>query len=619
MDFSSMYFQISGGIFLILLMFIYFTKKRINTFETKLYSVILILNLVGLIIDLTSTSFATLGLNETVLKISSKLYLVYLFSFYFLFTVYLKSLIAEKNSNKSLYKLDEVFSKKGSKILLAVYALVCIVILSLELINNTDPGAIYTYGAAVDFISLLAVVINIIIVYLIIKNAKKLEATKLIPIVSLVILGAGSSLLQIAHPELLIITFIYIVISFVMYFTIENPDLKLIEALNTAKNDAEKANRAKSEFLSSMSHEIRTPLNAIVGLSKEVSLKSDLDKDAKEDLEDIVNASNTLIEIVGNILDINKIESSSITVKEYEYNLLDLVSSVIRVNEPRIGNKNIVLTTSYASDLPYTLYGDGAHIKTILTNLLSNAIKYTDKGKIEVRVKCINQNDKSILIFSVEDTGKGIKEEHIKKLFDKFERLDAERNSTTEGTGLGLAITKQLIELMNGKINVQSNFGYGSLFIVQIPQVIAKKSCPLTSTQVIKTEQIKQSLEKDKYSEKKILIVDDNMLNIKVAKRLLSDYNFIIDECYDGEESLKKVNNNTYDLILMDIMMPNMSGETALKILKEDNSFSTPVIALTADAVADAQSKYLDQGFSEYLSKPFSKEEILKKVTSLIK
>ena len=294
-----------------------------------------------------------------------------------------------------------------------------------------------------------------------------------------------------------------------------------------------------------------------------------------------------------------------------------------------------------AEDIPYELIGDKAKVKEIINNLLTNAIKYTEQGNINLNVKCINDTNKNIsnLIISCQDTGRGIKAENINKLFTKFERLDIDRNTTTEGTGLGLAITKKLVEMMGGKINVQSQFGKGSIFVVQIPQKISKIAKPMTEREMLDTATklysnnninnvVKQSIEpqtttisssptnpSSNYGNKKILIVDDNKLNIKVARRALQDFNFEIYECYDGQECLDHVvNGNEYDLILMDIMMPNMSGETAIAKLKENPNFKIPTIALTADAVAGAEEKYKSEGFTDYIAKPFNKDQIKEKL-----
>ena len=232
-----------------------------------------------------------------------------------------------------------------------------------------------------------------------------------------------------------------------------------------------------------------------------------------------------------------------------------------------------------------------------------------------MRVKCINDLNKNMsnLIISVQDTGRGIKPEYINKLFTKFERLDVEKNTTTEGTGLGLAITKSLVEMMGGKINVESRFGEGSIFMVQLPQKINRlvNPDPINIMEKIKTKE----KEKIDYGNKKILIVDDNKLNIKVAKKALNDFNFEIDSVESGIECINKINSGIkYDLILMDIMMPEMSGETTLQKLKENTNFNIPVIALTADAIAGVKEKYLKEGFVDYIAKPFSKEQIKEKL-----
>ena len=217
----------------------------------------------------------------------------------------------------------------------------------------------------------------------------------------------------------------------------------------------------------------------------------------------------------------------------------------------------------------------------------------------------------SNLVISCKDTGRGIKQELISKLFNKFERLDIEKNVTIDGAGLGLAITKALVEMMCGNINVQSQFGEGSIFIVQIPQKISKLEKDIEEEVIINNSFVD-------YGHKKILIVDDNKINIKVATKALKDFDFEIDEALDGQECIDKVNeSNCYDLILMDIMMPNMSGETAFSILKEKEDFKTPVIALTADAIAGSKEKYIEQGFADYLSKPFSKDQIKEKLDKI--
>lgn len=393
-----------------------------------------------------------------------------------------------------------------------------------------------------------------------------------------------------------------------MYFTIENPDVKMIKALNAAKDQAEKANRAKTDFLSNMSHEIRTPLNAIVGFSECMLDSNDL-KETKEYAGDIVDASKQLLEIVNGILDISKIEANKVEIIPKNYNPREVFDGLRKLILPRIKEKPIEFKMNFSPDLPGILRGDVSKVKQVILNILTNAAKYTDKGEIIFNVNCINRLDtKTCLMYiSVKDTGRGIKKDKLETIFGKFERIDEDKNTTTEGTGLGLAITKGLVDLMGGRITVFSKYGEGSTFRVYLEQEIINMEIPQ------KENNDDEEIIYYNYNNKKVLIVDDSKINLKVAETLMKPYNFNIDTAINGLEAIEKVNNQKYDLIFMDIMMPKMNGVETLYKLREHEDFTTPVIALTADAIEGTDEKYLNMGFNSYLSKPIDRK-LLNKV-----
>ena len=370
------------------------------------------------------------------------------------------------------------------------------------------------------------------------------------------------------------------------------------EILEEARIEAQSANKAKSAFLANMSHEIRTPINVMLGMN-EMILRESESKEIRQYAKSIERSGGYLISLINNILDISRIESGKMEIEEGKYELRQLLDEVMLIAEKQAEQKSLKMNLIFDKTLPAYLIGDVIHIKQILLNLINNAVKYTKEGQIDIKVS--KNAEETKLIFEVKDTGIGIKEENLPILFDAFMRVDSKKNKKIKGTGLGLAIAKQLAEQMDGMIWVESVYGKGSSFFVQLPM---KK----VSDGKISNVEWKETDERKRRSfvapQAKILIVDDNPENLMVTRSLLKRTAVFVDTAASGEECVHKVRQNVYDLILLDYMMPQMDGIDTIRELKKDVQFHIPVIALTADVTKGIEQTFLREGFCAYLSKP---------------
>ena len=370
------------------------------------------------------------------------------------------------------------------------------------------------------------------------------------------------------------------------------------EILEEARIEAQSANKAKSTFLANMSHEIRTPINVMLGMNEMILRESECEE-IRQYAKSIERSGGYLISLINNILDISRIESGKMEIEEGKYELRQLLDEVMLIAEKQAEQKSLKMNLIFDKTLPAYLIGDVIHIKQILLNLINNAVKYTKEGQIDIKVS--KNAEETKLIFEVKDTGIGIKEENLPVLFDAFMRVDSKKNKKIKGTGLGLAIAKQLAEQMDGMIWVESVYGKGSSFFVQLPM---KK----VSDGKISNVEWKETDERKRRSfvapQAKILIVDDNPENLMVTRSLLKRTAVFVDTAASGEECVHKVRQNIYDLILLDYMMPQMDGIDTIRELKKDVQFHIPVIALTADVTKGIEQTFLREGFCAYLSKP---------------
>ncbi len=385
-----------------------------------------------------------------------------------------------------------------------------------------------------------------------------------------------------------------------------------INEIKRVRRQAEKASIAKSEFLANMSHEIRTPMNAIIGLN-DIIMEECGDTEIYAHAKDVQSAAKNLLAIINDILDLSKVEAGKMELVYVDYYLKAMANEIIAIMDMAASQRGLILKYECDETVPCCYNGDEGRIKQILINILNNAIKFTEKGYVRTYVtgKPGKGEDEELLIFHVEDTGCGIKEEDLNKIFEDFRQVDSKRNRSAEGTGLGLAIVKHLVELMEGTIEVESTYGKGTKVTITIPQKIVDRR-PLSETPrpLEAEEKIGEGFTAPGI---KVLIVDDNVINRKVARGFLKRYAFDLTEAESGPEAIELVRANRYDIIFMDHMMPGMDGIEAADIIRKDcdeNGAAPVMVALTANAMEGMREHFLKCGFEDFISKPLDSKEL---------
>ncbi len=446
-------------IIIIILSISFFGKKRLHKVEDNLYGALLIVAISTIIFGLL-LGWLVNNKAYNMIIIYNKFYLFGLIMTLSIFAFYTFSI--------------SIWYKENSKLSLKFYLIFCVInliaIFILPLKIKYNENVVVTSGLAIKYTIVIFMLVYLILIFLLLLNFKDIKNKKYIPIILLVLEGIGMVIIQELYPNLnYIINPSIVVTCLIMYFTIENPDMKMLEEVILAKNTAEKANKVKSEFLSSMSHEIRTPMNAIMGCTDILESEDNLSNDGKEILSELKNATNNLLDICSGILNVSQIESGDLEIKVCEYNPVDTFNDLYKLIKNRVKD-NVTFRTDFSSDIPEILHGDKDKIKEIIINLLTNATKYTDNGEICFKVDSNIKDNICNLTITISDTGKGISEELIDKIFDNFVRDESVKNSSTLGLGLGLSIARSLVNLMDGKINVKSQVGKGTEFVVVIPQ-----------------------------------------------------------------------------------------------------------------------------------------------------
>ncbi len=616
-----------AGIAISIVILVFVLIQNVNTESVREYKKVIIFNLLAALFDSITVVFYTY---PTLVPIWFN-YLVnslgFIFGFGEAYAVLNYSIVfIEAREKKKAANWIKICNNSA----FIVYSLLYAINAFVPIIFSIDENGVYSRVGIYPIVYVSpAVYIFLTAVFLFVKRRFLTWKQTFTAIFFAFVTISGMALQFLFFKDVFLTYFFSSVAILSLSFSLETPDYviltKTMKELTEAKEEAERATNAKDIFLANMSHEIRTPLNAIIGLD-EIILRDSRDEQTKQHAKDIKMAGSSLLSIINQILDFSKIESGKMEIFLAEYSTSDLFYEVVNMTKLKAITKNIKYNIDVDPNLPEMLIGDELRIRQVLLNLINNAIKYTKDGSVDVKVtfskvtRIRKENVPHVeMQISIKDTGIGIREEDMNRLFQSFTRLEESKNRNIEGTGLGLVLSKQLIDLMDGELTVNSEYQKGSEFVVKLTQkVVSEKGIGDLSEAFRRTSEKVEIYEPTLYAPKaEILIVDDNEMNLSVMSDLLETTKIRMDLCQSGLECIDKCKKRKYDVVLLDMMMPELDGVDTLKKLREEHICDgTPVVVLTADAVVGARESYIMMGFDDYLSKPVKYaelEEALKK------
>ena len=589
------FFIFNALVYIILLMFIYFSKRRYKSKENKIYSILIITSFIGVLLELGCR--LTIPLLNEIPKTTfliTKLYLVYLLTWVTLLSLYTFIIV-----NKSQSKF------KHTKISIIITYIINIIIIFYLPINYYNDGELmYTYGLSVYWVYIVSFVYIIISIINILLSKTNLKDKKLIPIIAFIIIGTITTIIQLINPGMLLVTSMETFVTVLMYFTIENPDMKMLEEVNKAKKISDNANQEKSMFLFNMTKEIRNISrniddhadNILSEVSKEETNIENIGDNAREIKYDI-SKFNTM---TNDILDVSNIDASNIKIYNTKFNIKLIIKGLVSIYKEKCQEKGLEFRTDIASDIPEYLYGDSINLKKVMITLLDNAIKYTNNGYVELNVNFVKKLDICRLIISIEDSGIGIKPEELDTIFYK-KKEELNRNNLKNN----LYTAKKIITMMEGTIIANSDYNKGTTMKI----VLDAKIVPTKENVYIK-----------EYDNKKILLVDDSETCEKIIKKILRGSNITIERTEYGKYCLDKIRSKEkYDLILIKDELKPLDGYTIMTKLQEIRNFNIPCILLTKNTNVEYDDSYQKYGFKDYIIKSNDKNKILNTLDKYLK
>ena len=599
--YTGIYFLIEAIVYSMLLMTVYFRKKVFKSKENKVYSILVVVSFFELIVELILDFVGPMY--KEIPNVSYFVARLFSFGVELWITILLCYVLFVCLSIKKKERYIPVV-RNIAIVLMIIFTTLNFI---LPLNFKYDGYIAYTYGPSVNIIYLSAFLYSFIGIIALIRNIKNIKDKRFFPILIFLIVGGIASYIQYMNPGLLLATPIHAFITFLMYFTIENPDVKMIEEYHKAKEISDNANEDKTMFLYNMTNDIRL-------ITKDINYNTDaainemsnkkVDKDLVNDyLRAIKENTARFTTMTNEILDVDSIDSASIKVYDDKYNIKLLLKKIVTLYSDECSKKGLTFRSDIASDLPEYLYGDNLGLKNVLTSILDNSIKYTKEGYIELNVNTIIKNNIARLIITIEDSGVGISPDEMDSIFYK-------RKEEIDGSNMksNLFTARKLITLMGGTIIPSSNYGNGTTMKIVLDQKIVEEA----NEKYNKYESF--------YDEKKILLVDDNISTEKIISKLLRDTNIKLDYVSLGKEALDKIRGKEkYDLILLDEVMDPLDGVTVMKKFKDIRNFKTNVILLTRNNEYEYNEEYLKYGFSGYLLKPISKDKLFEIIDKCLK